>query len=202
MKHQATWPYWSGSCGSRHTGRHISTGNSPIVPCDQSTKTSLHAVAFGRTICFMLPLLMRSDEDPYKTTQNLALTVLWVKFYVLRLCYSLKTTLHWPLLLLASPRSSSLLRSAMDRANMEPAQDDTMLSSSTLIQPKHRRNAPLPDSVDQCSNSYNPVARIMTTALPESAQITNTALQCMQESVSEFISFITSEGGLDLASFC
>lgn len=37
------------------------------------------------------------------------------------------------------------------------------------------------------------VARIMKTALPENAKIAKEAKECMQECVSEFISFITSE---------
>lgn len=39
-----------------------------------------------------------------------------------------------------------------------------------------------------------PVARIMKNALPENAKIAKEAKECMQECVSEFISFITSEG--------
>jgi len=35
----------------------------------------------------------------------------------------------------------------------------------------------------------------MKTALPENAKIAKEAKECMQECVSEFISFITSEGG-------
>lgn len=38
------------------------------------------------------------------------------------------------------------------------------------------------------------VARIMKLALPENAKIAKEAKECMQECVSEFISFITSEG--------
>jgi len=38
-----------------------------------------------------------------------------------------------------------------------------------------------------------PVARIMKNALPENAKIAKEAKECMQECVSEFISFITSE---------
>lgn len=41
-----------------------------------------------------------------------------------------------------------------------------------------------------------PVARIMKNALPENAKIAKEAKECMQECVSEFISFITSEGRL------
>lgn len=37
------------------------------------------------------------------------------------------------------------------------------------------------------------VARIMKTALPENAKVAKDAKECMQECVSEFISFITSE---------
>lgn len=40
----------------------------------------------------------------------------------------------------------------------------------------------------------NLVARIMKLALPENAKIAKEAKECMQECVSEFISFITSEG--------
>ena len=42
------------------------------------------------------------------------------------------------------------------------------------------------------------VARIMKSALPENAKIAKEAKECMQECVSEFISFITSEGKLVL----
>ena len=43
-------------------------------------------------------------------------------------------------------------------------------------------------------HNFAPVARIMKTALPENAKIAKEAKECMQECVSEFISFITSEG--------
>jgi histone H3/H4 len=38
----------------------------------------------------------------------------------------------------------------------------------------------------------------MKTALPENAKIAKEAKECMQECVSEFISFITSEGTYSL----
>lgn len=44
--------------------------------------------------------------------------------------------------------------------------------------------------------NFAPVARIMKTALPDNAKIAKEAKECMQECVSEFISFITSEGRL------
>lgn len=44
--------------------------------------------------------------------------------------------------------------------------------------------------------NFAPVARIMKTALPDNAKIAKEAKECMQECVSEFISFITSEGSL------
>ena len=40
----------------------------------------------------------------------------------------------------------------------------------------------------------------MKTALPENAKIAKEAKECMQECVSEFISFITSEGSSSLIS--
>jgi len=45
------------------------------------------------------------------------------------------------------------------------------------------------------------VARIMKTALPDNAKIAKEAKECMQECVSEFISFITSEGMSPLAGW-
>ncbi|KAF2836531.1 hypothetical protein M501DRAFT_939296 [Patellaria atrata CBS 101060] len=41
--------------------------------------------------------------------------------------------------------------------------------------------------------NFAPVARIMKMALPDNAKIAKEAKECMQECVSEFISFITSE---------
>jgi len=48
--------------------------------------------------------------------------------------------------------------------------------------------------------NFAPVARIMKTALPENAKIAKEAKECMQECVSEFISFITSEGEFPCAT--
>ena len=45
--------------------------------------------------------------------------------------------------------------------------------------------------------NFATVARIMKTALPDNAKIAKEAKECMQECVSEFISFITSEGTSD-----
>ena len=50
--------------------------------------------------------------------------------------------------------------------------------------------------------NFAPVARIMKTALPENAKIAKEAKECMQECVSEFISFITSEGVLNQDNLC
>lgn len=50
------------------------------------------------------------------------------------------------------------------------------------------------DAFDANIRNFAPVARIMKNALPENAKIAKEAKECMQECVSEFISFITSEG--------
>lgn len=50
------------------------------------------------------------------------------------------------------------------------------------------------DGYDANIRNFAPVARIMKNALPENAKIAKEAKECMQECVSEFISFITSEG--------
>ncbi|KAI0858588.1 histone-fold-containing protein [Xylaria cubensis] len=49
------------------------------------------------------------------------------------------------------------------------------------------------DVYDANIRNFAPVARIMKLALPENAKIAKEAKECMQECVSEFISFITSE---------
>jgi nuclear transcription Y subunit beta len=49
-------------------------------------------------------------------------------------------------------------------------------------------------SSDAYLRNFALVARIMKGALPENAKIAKEAKECMQECVSEFISFITSEG--------
>lgn len=52
------------------------------------------------------------------------------------------------------------------------------------------------DVYDANIRNFAPVARIMKNALPDNAKIAKEAKECMQECVSEFISFITSEGRL------
>ncbi|KAI7919726.1 nuclear transcription factor Y subunit B-3 [Pyricularia oryzae] len=49
------------------------------------------------------------------------------------------------------------------------------------------------DAYDANIRNFAPVARIMKNALPDNAKIAKEAKECMQECVSEFISFITSE---------
>lgn len=55
------------------------------------------------------------------------------------------------------------------------------------------------DVYDANIRNFAPVARIMKNALPENAKIAKEAKECMQECVSEFISFITSEGKLPVS---
>lgn len=52
------------------------------------------------------------------------------------------------------------------------------------------------EDADANIRNFAPVARIMKNALPDNAKIAKEAKECMQECVSEFISFITSEGKL------
>jgi histone H3/H4 len=42
------------------------------------------------------------------------------------------------------------------------------------------------------------ISRIMKNALPDNAKIAKDAKECVQECVTEFIAFITSEGPLSL----
>ncbi|TQS36841.1 hypothetical protein Golomagni_02699 [Golovinomyces magnicellulatus] len=68
-------------------------------------------------------------------------------------------------------------------------------SSSSRPEPRKQE---IPDSH---IHNTAPVARIMKMALPENAKIAKEAKECMQECVSEFISFITSEGAFTLFLF-
>ncbi|KAH7416998.1 transcription factor HapC [Cadophora sp. MPI-SDFR-AT-0126] len=66
-------------------------------------------------------------------------------------------------------------------------------SSSQSPEAPHPSKASKHDYSDSNIRNFAPVARIMKTALPENAKIAKEAKECMQECVSEFISFITSE---------
>jgi histone H3/H4 len=74
------------------------------------------------------------------------------------------------------------------------------MSSTPTISPEAQspaqQHANSSNKSDNDANIRNfaPVARIMKSALPENAKIAKEAKECMQECVSEFISFITSEG--------
>ncbi|KAG8527028.1 uncharacterized protein KY384_008457 [Bacidia gigantensis] len=59
--------------------------------------------------------------------------------------------------------------------------------------PPQRTSRPYSSVPDANIRNFAPVARIMKTALPDNAKIAKEAKECMQECVSEFISFITSE---------
>jgi histone H3/H4 len=83
--------------------------------------------------------------------------------------------------------------------NGQRAATGAMSSSSPPSSSEYARRqstAPTNGSRDSDANIRNfaPVARIMKSALPENAKIAKEAKECMQECVSEFISFITSEG--------
>lgn len=72
-------------------------------------------------------------------------------------------------------------------------------SSSQSPETPHPTKSSKHDYSDSNIRNFAPVARIMKTALPENAKIAKEAKECMQECVSEFISFITSEGLLVLS---
>ncbi|THZ52279.1 hypothetical protein D6C90_01244 [Aureobasidium pullulans] len=73
---------------------------------------------------------------------------------------------------------------------------NVMSSASRLparSQPLRPRNTKNDVASDANIRNFAPVARIMKGALPDNAKIAKEAKECMQECVSEFISFITSE---------
>lgn len=94
----------------------------------------------------------------------------------------------------ASPRSAAVfltrrLATIMSSASPQPAHK----------QPQRARAASNEIASDANIRNFAPVARIMKGALPENAKIAKEAKECMQECVSEFISFITSEGREQIA---
>jgi nuclear transcription Y subunit beta len=66
--------------------------------------------------------------------------------------------------------------------------------SSPMQRPSSKHSSSNRSDSDANIRNFAPVARIMKSALPENAKIAKEAKECMQECVSEFISFITSEG--------
>ncbi|KAF2498384.1 hypothetical protein BU16DRAFT_558447 [Lophium mytilinum] len=73
-------------------------------------------------------------------------------------------------------------------------------SAMSTTPPPSSSSPPQPGATPSSSHAsdanirnFAPVARIMKMALPENAKIAKEAKECMQECVSEFISFITSE---------
>ena len=75
----------------------------------------------------------------------------------------------------------------MSQQSSSPCQSPSGHHGSSSRADKH-------DVYDANIRNFAPVARIMKHALPENAKIAKEAKECMQECVSEFISFITSEG--------
>lgn len=74
------------------------------------------------------------------------------------------------------------LRALQSRSNTKSSADDDLCVCGEAIR------------LDLHTDSSSAVARIMKIALPDNAKIAKEAKECMQECVSEFISFITSEG--------
>ena len=76
-----------------------------------------------------------------------------------------------------------------------------MSSSSPQSSMSNGAKSPTSSAANDANiRNFAPVARIMKTALPENAKIAKEAKECMQECVSEFISFITSEGTFQIES--
>ncbi|KAK3329353.1 histone-fold-containing protein [Apodospora peruviana] len=87
-------------------------------------------------------------------------------------------------LLVCLPNSRAYQRASMSHDSSPTSPEAPRASSS-----KSDRY----DVYDANIRNFAPVARIMKNALPENAKIAKEAKECMQECVSEFISFITSE---------
>lgn len=90
----------------------------------------------------------------------------------------------------ASPKSAAFVLTARLATNMPTASPQAL----RRLDPLRQRNKKDDLISDANIRNFAPVARIMKGALPDNAKIAKEAKECMQECVSEFISFITSEG--------
>lgn len=99
---------------------------------------------------------------------------------------------------------SPLLSPTSDPAHSGSSSSSTNATATTTSPPTSAALVPTADKSldykelfrqsDANIGNTAPVARIMKMALPDNAKIAKEAKECMQECVSEFISFITSEG--------
>jgi nuclear transcription Y subunit beta len=87
------------------------------------------------------------------------------------------------------------MRCKREHLTMTPFKTSTDHDSPSSPPDRTASKEAIPTSgLDANIRNFAPVARIMKSALPENAKIAKEAKECMQECVSEFISFITSEG--------
>jgi histone H3/H4 len=96
------------------------------------------------------------------------------------------TVLLFPLQQFDQNRSTCSMSTTMSSTS-SPSSSSPAARSSSRGTSNHQNS-------DANIRNFAPVARIMKSALPENAKIAKEAKECMQECVSEFISFITSEG--------
>lgn len=101
------------------------------------------------------------------------------------LCSYLWASLAGPFPFGEDPACAPHIRSHIDTSSKMPESPPDLSSGF---------NASKESEIDANIRNFAPVARIMKNALPENAKIAKEAKECMQECVSEFISFITSEG--------
>ncbi|KAF1995878.1 hypothetical protein P154DRAFT_609797 [Amniculicola lignicola CBS 123094] len=97
------------------------------------------------------------------------------------------------LLFLRLPRPVKLpvcLENGRPAASVMSSPSPQTSTSPPPSSPKHTNTTHVSDANIR---NFAPVARIMKMALPDNAKIAKEAKECMQECVSEFISFITSE---------
>ncbi|KAK4079260.1 transcriptional regulator family: Histone-like TF [Trichoderma harzianum] len=74
-----------------------------------------------------------------------------------------------------------------------PRRHSRIMIACRMCETPRASKADKSDELDANIRNFAPVARIMKNALPDNAKIAKEAKECMQECVSEFISFITSE---------
>jgi len=106
-----------------------------------------------------------------------------------------ETVLGWPCRFWMSGSASASPTAAVATYQRESMSHDSIPASPEA--PRGASSASKGDRYDIYDaniRNFAPVARIMKNALPDNAKIAKEAKECMQECVSEFISFITSEG--------
>jgi hypothetical protein len=182
-------------------------------PCHQTRRLDLEFLICSTLALQAMHLCARQEHciSPLYESECATLQLLFSQLRLIRRCFSspqpwfgsqLSYTLTGAVIRPLTTHCQSLLQAHITSIMPSIKSEQERKSSSSS---KKRHGGRSSDSSimstmsDANIHNFAPVARIMKTALPDNAKIAKEAKECMQECVSEFISFITSEGSLSIS---